>query len=84
MFILNVSSENTQCVFTGHCTCTQDEFLEYLQTLSIEDIDWQTPDEAFKQFRKTNCLEWFPDCEWFIKIKIEESEDSHILTIITF
>ena len=42
---------------------TEDEFLKYLQILSIEDIDWQTPDEAFKQFRKTGCLEWFPDCE---------------------
>ena len=42
---------------------TETEFLEYLKTLGIEDIDWQLPDEAQKQFRKTGCLEWFPDCE---------------------
>lgn len=42
---------------------TEDEFREYIQTLNIEDPNWQTPDEAFEQFRKTGCLEWIPDCE---------------------
>lgn len=42
---------------------TEDEFRAYIQTLGIEDPDWQTPDEAFKQFRKTGCLAWIPDCE---------------------
>jgi hypothetical protein len=42
---------------------TEAEFLEYIQTLGIEDPDWQTPDEAYKQFSKTGCLEWFPDCD---------------------
>ncbi len=41
---------------------TESEFLEYIQTLGIQDPDWQTPDEAYKQFTKTGCLEWFPDC----------------------
>jgi len=41
---------------------TEDEFLGYIQTLGIEDPDWQTPDEAFTKFRKTGCLDWIPDC----------------------
>jgi len=42
---------------------TEDAFLEYIQTLGIEDPDWQMPDEAFQQFRKTGCLAWIPDCQ---------------------
>lgn len=42
---------------------TEAEFLEYIQSLGIQDPDWQTPDEAYKQFSKTGCLEWFPDCD---------------------
>ena len=42
---------------------TEDEFLEYIQTLGISDPDWQNPDDAFRQFRKTGCLEWIPDCD---------------------
>ena len=42
---------------------TEEEFLEYIQGLGVDDPDWQTPDEAHKQFRKTGCLEWIPDCK---------------------
>ncbi len=42
---------------------TEDTFLEYIQTLGIEDPDWQMPDEAFQQFWKTGCLAWIPDCQ---------------------
>jgi hypothetical protein len=42
---------------------TENEFREYIQTLGVEDSDWQTPDEAFEQFRRTGCLEWIPDCK---------------------
>jgi len=42
---------------------TEDEFREYIQTLGIQDIEWHTPDAAYKQFQKTGCLEWFPDCD---------------------
>jgi hypothetical protein len=41
---------------------TEDEFRQYIQMLSIQDPEWQTPDDAYKQLRKTGCLEWFPDC----------------------
>jgi len=41
---------------------TEDEFREYIQTLGIQDPDWQTPDEAYEQFKQTGCLEWIPDC----------------------
>lgn len=42
---------------------TEDEFRAYIQTLGIQDPDWQTPDEAFQQFRHTGCLAWIPDCK---------------------
>jgi hypothetical protein len=42
---------------------TEAEFREYIQTLGIQDPDWQTPSETYKQFKRTGCLEWFPDCE---------------------
>jgi hypothetical protein len=41
---------------------TEDEFNQYIQTLGIQNLDWQTPDEAFKKFAETGCLEWIPDC----------------------
>ena len=42
---------------------TEDEFREYIQTLGVQDPDWQTPEEAYKQFKRTGCLDWFPDCD---------------------
>jgi hypothetical protein len=42
---------------------TEAEFREHIQTLGIQEIDWQTPDEAYEQFTKTGCLAWFPDCD---------------------
>jgi hypothetical protein len=42
---------------------TEDEFREYIQTLGIQNPDWQTPDEAYDQFAETGCLEWIPDCD---------------------
>jgi hypothetical protein len=41
---------------------TEDEFREYIQTLGIQNPDWQTPDEAYDKFIQTGCLEWIPDC----------------------
>ena len=41
----------------------EDEFRQYIQTLGIQDPDWQTPDEAYKQFKQTGCLKWIPDCK---------------------
>ena len=42
---------------------TEAEFREYIQSLGIQDPNWRTPDEARKQFLRTGCLEWFPDCD---------------------
>ena len=42
---------------------TEDEFREYIQTLGIQDPDWQTPDEAYERFEQTGCLDWIPDCK---------------------
>jgi hypothetical protein len=42
---------------------TEDEFREYIQTLDIQNPDWQTPDEAYDKFIQTGCLEWIPDCK---------------------
>jgi hypothetical protein len=41
---------------------TEDEFTEYIQTLGVDELDWQTPDKVYKQFKKTGCLDWIPDC----------------------
>lgn len=42
---------------------TEDEFTQYVETLGIQDPNWQTPDDAFDTFLKTGCLDWFPDCK---------------------
>lgn len=42
---------------------TEYEFLQYIQTLGIQGPDWQTPDEAYKQFKRIGCLEWIPQCK---------------------
>lgn len=42
---------------------SQDDFSEYIRTLGIENPDWQIPDEVYRRFKKTGCLEWIPDCE---------------------
>lgn len=42
---------------------TEDEFNQYIQTLGIQNPDWQTPDEAYDKFKKTGCLDWIPDCK---------------------
>ncbi|MBP6180042.1 MAG: hypothetical protein KA473_16995 [Anaerolineales bacterium] len=44
---------------------TEEEFNQHIQTLGIQNPDWQTPDEAYKQFTRTGCLEWMPspDCK---------------------
>jgi hypothetical protein len=42
---------------------TEDEFRQYIQTLGIQEPDWQIPDEAYAQFERTGCLAWFPDCK---------------------
>lgn len=41
---------------------TEEEFREYIQTLGIQNPNWQTPNEAFDKFKKTGCLEWIPGC----------------------
>jgi len=42
---------------------TEDEFNQYIQKLGIQDPNWQTPHEAYEQFKQTGCLEWIPDCK---------------------
>lgn len=42
---------------------TEGEFRQYIQTLGIQDPEWQIPDEAYEQFKQTGCLEWIPDCK---------------------
>ncbi|MBI1793412.1 MAG: hypothetical protein HYR70_04390 [Chloroflexi bacterium] len=41
----------------------EDEFDQYIQTLGIQNPDWQTPDEAFDKYFQTGCLDWIPDCK---------------------
>lgn len=41
----------------------EDAFLNYIRAYGIEKPNWIDPMEAFKQFERTGCLEWIPDCE---------------------
>jgi hypothetical protein len=51
----------TQKVIEGFHT--EGEFDKYIQTLGVQNPDWQTPDEAFDKFAQTGCLDWIPDCK---------------------
>ena len=37
-------------------------FLDYIHQLGIQQPDWQEPLDIFKEFERTGCLEWIPDC----------------------
>ncbi len=41
----------------------ESEFLNYIQTYGIQKPDWIEPDVAYKQFVKTRCLGWIPNCK---------------------
>lgn len=41
----------------------ENDFLNYIREFGIENPNWVDPLEAFKQFERTGCLEWIPDCE---------------------
>lgn len=41
----------------------EEDFLNYIRGYGIEEPNWVDPLEAFKQFERTGCLEWIPDCE---------------------
>jgi len=43
---------------------TEDEFRQYIQTISIQEPNWQNPDEAFVNYVDSGgCLDWIPDCK---------------------
>ncbi len=42
---------------------TEEEFLTYIHTLGIGSPLWVEPDVAYKQFLKTKCLDWTPNCK---------------------
>jgi len=42
---------------------SEDEFDQYIQTLGIQNAEWQTPDAAFDKYFQTGCLDWIPDCK---------------------
>lgn len=42
---------------------TEEEFLTYIHTLGIESPSWIETNEAYRQFVKTRCLDWIPDCK---------------------
>jgi hypothetical protein len=42
---------------------TEDEFNQYIQMLGIDDPDWQNPDEVYRRYSWTGCLDWIPDCK---------------------
>jgi len=38
-------------------------FLEYIQQYGIQQPDWVQPNEIYKEFVRTGCLVWIPDCD---------------------
>ena len=42
---------------------SEEDFLKYIREFGINEPKWVNPLDAFKQFEKTGCLEWIPDCE---------------------
>jgi len=42
---------------------TENEFDQYIQTIGIQNPEWQTPDEEFDKYFQTGCLDWIPDCK---------------------
>ena len=41
---------------------TEEEFLSYIHSFGVEQPVWIDIDEAYKQFIKTGCLYWIPNC----------------------
>jgi hypothetical protein len=56
-FVMVPSKKNTKGFHT------ENEFRQYIQTLGVQNPDWQKPDEAFDKFAQTGCLDWIPDCK---------------------
>ena len=38
-------------------------FLEYIQQFGIQQPDWLEPNDIYKEFAQTGCLDWIPDCK---------------------
>jgi hypothetical protein len=41
----------------------EDDFIKYIQDYGIREPTWLDPNAVFKQFDKTGCLQWIPDCK---------------------
>lgn len=39
------------------------EFLKYVQTYDVQSPNWVEPDIAYREFYKTGCFDWIPDCK---------------------
>ena len=39
------------------------DFLKYIQNYDVQVPAWEFPDSIYKQFIKTGCLDWIPDCK---------------------
>jgi hypothetical protein len=44
---------------------TEKEFSKYLKSIHIDEVRlvWQKPADLYKQFKKTGCLPWIPNCK---------------------
>ena len=40
----------------------EEDFLSYIHQFGIEEPNWVDPLDAFRQFERTGCLDWIPDC----------------------
>jgi hypothetical protein len=42
---------------------SEDKFLSFIKDFGIQEVSWKNPDELYKTFYKTRCLDWIPDCQ---------------------
>jgi hypothetical protein len=57
-FVIVPNKENLEIGFENEA-----DFLEYIKTLGIDSPQWVEPDVAYKEYFRTGCFDWIPDCK---------------------
>lgn len=39
------------------------DFQKYLEDTRMQDLNWVDPNDVYRQFNETGCLDWIPDCK---------------------
>ena len=57
-FVMIPNEKNFEIGFANEA-----EFLDHIQEFDINQPQWIEPDIAYKEFSKTGCFDWIPDCK---------------------